>query len=273
MTRNEKILRHVSRAGRGIEIGPSYNPVAPKREGYDVKIIDALDREGLRAKYRTHPVSLEAIEEVDYVWRGEPYPELLGGAGGFDWIIASHLIEHTPDLIGFLNGCADILAPTGVLSLAIPDKRYCFDHFRPISGIGQVIDRHAAKARGHTAGSIAEFMLNAVGLDGEITWSSASRGRWEFRCPIDETRAQLREALKGPTGLDVHAWCFTPASFRLMIHDLAALDLIRLREISHSPTEGCEFFITLGANGAGPDCSRLDLLNQIGRELSAPAGA
>ena len=116
-------------------------------------------------------------------------------------------------------------------------------------------------------------MLNAVGLDGQITWSAASRGQWEFRCPMADTKAQLQDALKGPTGMDVHAWCFTPASFRLMIHDLHALGLIRLREVSHFPTEGCEFFITLGANGAGPDCSRLDLLNQIGRELSAPAGA
>ena len=233
-----------------------------------MKIIDALTQEGLRAKYRDHNVSLEAIEEVDYVWKGEPYAQLLDQAGCFDWIIASHLIEHTPDLVAFLNGCADLLAPGGVLSLAVPDKRYCFDHFRPISGIGEVIDRHAAQAKGHTAGSIAEFMLNAVGLDGQITWSSGSRGAWDFRCPFDETKAQLHQALKGPTGMDVHAWCFTPASFRLMIHDLSALGLTRLREVSHFPTEGCEFFVTLGEKGAGPGCGRLDLLLEIERELS-----
>lgn len=269
MTRNEKVLYHVSRGGRGVEIGASYNPVAPKKEGFNVKIIDTLDRSGLRAKYRSHGVDLDRIEEVDYVWRGESYAQLLGAAGDFDWIIASHLIEHTPDLIGFLNGCADILAPGGVLSLAVPDKRYCFDRFRPVSGLGAVIDRHAAKSTGHTAGSIAEFMLNAVGLDGQITWSAASRGQWEFRCPMADTKAQLQDALKGPTGMDVHAWCFTPASFRLMIHDLHALGLIRLREVSHFPTEGCEFFITLGAQGTGPGRERLELLQEIDRELSS----
>ena len=41
MSRREKILKHVNRSGSGIEIGPSHNPVAPKKEGFNVVLADA----------------------------------------------------------------------------------------------------------------------------------------------------------------------------------------------------------------------------------------
>lgn len=142
MIREDKLLRHVVRNGKGMEIGPSHRPTAPKKAGYDVDIIDHLTREELVNKYRHHGVDIDAIEEVDYVWRGEKYAWLTGKTKHYDWIIASHVIEHTPDLIGFLKECDSILKDDGVVSLAIPDKRFCFDHFRPITGVSKVIDHH-----------------------------------------------------------------------------------------------------------------------------------
>lgn len=132
MDRPAAILRDLDRSGLGLEIGPSHNPVAPRRLGFRVRTVDHLDRPGLVAKYTGHGVDTDAIEEVDHVWRGEPLSELVGAPGGFDWIIASHVIEHVPDLVGFLRECERLLNAGGTLSLAIPDKRYCFDHLRPI---------------------------------------------------------------------------------------------------------------------------------------------
>ena len=36
-------------------------------------------------------------------------------------ILASHVVEHVPDLVGYLNQVADILIPGGVLRLAVPE--------------------------------------------------------------------------------------------------------------------------------------------------------
>lgn len=66
-------------------------------------------------KYKDHHVNLNNIEEVDFVWRDENYSELTGKSKYYDWIIASHVIEHTPDLIGFLNDCDAILKDEGVI--------------------------------------------------------------------------------------------------------------------------------------------------------------
>src|SRR5512133_1118151 len=104
------------------------------------RLLDHCDKEALIEKYQRHGIAVENIEEVDFVWDGRPYTELIGRRHIYDWIIASHVLERTTDLIGFLNDCDSLLKKAGVLSLAVPDKRYCFDHFRPITGNGRVID-------------------------------------------------------------------------------------------------------------------------------------
>ena len=109
MNRKAKVLQHLDKNGIGIEIGPGLKPIAPKRAGFKVEIIDYLSREQLIAKYKDEHTNLEEIEEVDYVWHGESYAELTGKTKFYDWIIASHVIEHTADLIDFLNNCGGLL--------------------------------------------------------------------------------------------------------------------------------------------------------------------
>ncbi|MET0688001.1 MAG: methyltransferase domain-containing protein [Methyloceanibacter sp.] len=117
-TRKEIVFRHLNAAGAGLEIGPCHNALAPKREGYNVKILDHLSSDGLRKKYDGHAgVDTTSIEEVDYVWSGQPFADLTDER--FDWITASHVIEHTTCLITFINDCASILRPDGILSLVI----------------------------------------------------------------------------------------------------------------------------------------------------------
>src|SRR4051812_34825559 len=104
-TRSEILLAPVPRGGRVIEIGPSFNPLAPKAAGWDTRTLDHLTREGLVAKYTGHPgVDVSRIEDVDYVWScgllSDAVPQAMHGT--FDAFIASHVIEHTPDLIAFL---------------------------------------------------------------------------------------------------------------------------------------------------------------------------
>ena len=99
-----------------------------------VETIDHATREELVDKYRPHNVDVSQIETVDWVWKGEPLDELLGPErhGAYDFFIASHVIEHFPDLLGFLRNVENLLRVGGVLSLVIPDKRYCFDFFKPL---------------------------------------------------------------------------------------------------------------------------------------------
>ncbi|MDX1491848.1 MAG: class I SAM-dependent methyltransferase [Pseudohongiellaceae bacterium] len=267
MSRRDTVMQFLDSDGLGLEIGPSHNPVAPKREGFRVEIIDHLSQEELLEKYRDHKLRLDRIESVDYVWNGETYSELTGKTKHYDWVIASHLIEHTPDLIEFLNGCAEVLKDDGVLSLVIPDKRYCFDHFRPLSSLGQVIDAHVQKRVQHTSGTLTDYFLNVVHLNEQGAWDSGSQGQYSFVHSIDQARSFITQDSKQESYTDVHAWCFVPHSFRLLIDDLNNLGLIQIKEIGFTNTKENEFYISLGREGTGSGLSRLELQQRIELEL------
>lgn len=267
MNRNKKILEFINTDGRGIEIGPCHRPTAPKKKGYKVHIIDHMSREDLITKYKGHGINLGNIEEVDFIWQGEEYAKLTGKRNYYDWIIASHVIEHTPDLIAFLNDCSTILKADGVLSLVIPDKRYCFDHYRPITGISKIIDHHYQKNRIHSAGTMVEYYLNVVSKAGKIAWDVNTTGEYSFVHSLENALQGMDSTANENAYLDFHAWCFTPHSFRLIIHDLFCLRLISLKEVGFHPTNGCEFFVTLGKNGQGLTKSRIELLDIIESEI------
>ncbi len=256
-------------SGQGLEIGPSHSPIAPKKEGYRVHIIDHMSREQLREKYKSHQVELSNIEDVDFVWKGESYADLSGKRKFYDWIIASHVIEHTPDLIAFLINCDEVLKDDGAISLAIPDKRFCFDHFRPITGLGQIIDAYLQKNSLHSAGTVAEYFLNVVSRAGSIAWDPYASGEYNSVHTLEDARNGFDRVMAKKEYIDVHAWCFTPHAFRLIMHDLHSLGLIQLREVAFFPTEGFEFYITLGRRGNGVNMSRLDMLKIIEAEAAS----
>ncbi len=267
MSREDLLAKFINKQGKGLEIGPSHNPLAPKRKGYQVDIIDHLSQQELLIKYQDHGVDLSKIEEVDFVWKGEKYTQLTQKKDHYDWIIASHVIEHSTDFIGFINDCAELLNDKGVLFLIIPDKRFCFDHYRPVSGLGQIIDRHLQANTIHSPGVVAEYFLNVVSKNNYPCWDINSSGDFKFIHTLKEATQAMNNVIKNQVFLDVHAWCFVPHSFRLMIHDLNNLGLINLKEHLFVNTQGCEFYNILSKNNNNPDISRQQLLEKIAEEL------
>lgn len=178
------------------------------------------------------------------------------------------MIEHTPDLIGFLNECESILKPGGVLSLAIPDKRYCFDHFRPVTGLGKIIDAHLAKDTVHSPGNVAEYFMNVVAKDGSIAWNGDGPGEYRFLHGLKEATWGIQVVQEQKAYLDIHAWCFVPSSFRLLVNDLNQLGFLKLKEASFAPTINHEFFSTLSQDGVGFSQARALLQSATIAELS-----
>lgn len=248
--RNELIFQRINPRGHGLEIGPSHQPIAPKSAGYDVKILDYTDREGLIRKYTELGVDPSRIEDVDFVWRGESYTELVGGEGIFDWVIASHCMEHVPDMVGFLADCRKILKPGGVLVLALPDHRYIFDALRMPSSLAAVIDSHLRRDRNPTPGTVAEFNLLFSNRGGKEIWSRWSLDR--FRRPTlvrspDEARKAMARRIESEEYVDVHVWCFTPDSFHAILGGLRDLGILDGWQWSAPLARGYEFLSFLTA--------------------------
>ena len=241
-----KTMHALKKDGLGLEIGPSHNPMAPKKAGYNVHVLDHATAEELRVKYTGHPVNLDNIEEVDFVWRGEPLSQLVGREHCYDWIVASHVIEHVTDVVGFLQQCEKLLAPGGVISLVVPDKRYCFDYYRTLSNTGDALQAYTDKRVRHSPGTVFDHFANASKMGEAITWGQQDSGDIRMVHTIDEAEQYWKQALDNNEYIDAHSWKFTPASFRIILHDLQKLGLTELAEVVSFDTVGFEFWISLG---------------------------
>ncbi len=121
---------------RGLEIGALHNPRLPvgHRNSY---FVDRATADELRVKYAEDPAMTAhtaEIVDVDYVWRpGTRLRDAVGADAPFDFVVASHLIEHIPNPIGWFQQVAEILRPGGIISLVVPDKRFCFDARRDVT--------------------------------------------------------------------------------------------------------------------------------------------
>ncbi|MRK03280.1 MULTISPECIES: class I SAM-dependent methyltransferase [Aeromicrobium] len=267
-------------AGQGenpsiLEIGPAHNPILPRREGYDTRNVDYLDRAGLIDKYKDFSqYSPDDIEDVDYVLPpGAKMSEEIPDR--FDVVLASHVLEHTTSLIDFLDECARLTKPEGVVALVVPDHRFCFDRFRPRTSLGAIIDASLDPKGVHSVGTMTEFMMNAVRHRKSTSWAPGHRGDYDFLHGLDAAKAKAEEA-KGETYIDVHHWIFSPNHLRLLLSDLHDLGYLGLREWSFHPTVGHEFFLNLSPAGDGPGIAREELLmlaDAEQRDLDVPTFA
>lgn len=248
-SREKAIFHLIDKNGVGLEIGPSHSPLAPKRKGYKVHIVDYLSADELREKYQEQPgINIDNIEEVDYVWKGGPLDELIGKTDYYDYIIASHVIEHIPNPISFLQSCLRLLKPTGVLSLAIPDKRFCFDHFLPVTTTGMWLDAYFQNRKEPTPGQTFDYFANKSKRFGAIAWFYDKRGGADSLIYSMETAKQKWEEACSAIGeyTDVHCWRFTPTSFRLILNDLNYLGLLNFEILAEFNTFAFEFYLSLG---------------------------
>jgi SAM-dependent methyltransferase len=268
-SREEAILGAIRRDGAGLEIGPSHRPLAPKRAGFDVHVLDHASAEELRAKYAGHGVDLSAIEEVDFVWRGEPLTAVVGSEACYDWIIASHVIEHVPDFAGFLVECEKLLKPSGVLALVVPDKRYCFDAYQSLTSTGEILDAHDRRESRPSPGRIFDHIANAAWLDpgGAIAWDRQTRSGLALVHGFDEAKNAWMRARTSSSYVDIHCWRFTPSRFLLVLHDLRACGLIRLGMAAPPTWNGCEFYAVLRADADAQPVDRRELLERCRREM------
>lgn len=262
MDRKEILRAFFKAADFGLEIGPSYNPVAPKSQGYNVETIDYTSAANLREKYKDDTVDISLIEEVDYVSDGQTISDIIKNKY-YDYILASHVIEHIPDIIGFFKDCESLLKEDAVLILAIPDKRYCFDIFKPLSSTGDVLQAYFEQRTMHPLGKFFDDVAYSASCNGGITWSEDTFASPELMYSITEATIKGKNLINSNKYDDIHGWHFTPDSFRLIINDLYQAGYITLKEKDFHDTLGCEFFITLSRSGTGCPVDRKVLLENL----------
>jgi len=246
--RREKIIAGLDLPGmNGLEIGPRDKPIVRKAEG-QIKYVDYMSTEDLKKLHRDGGVTdcvYDEIVDVDIVWGENSIKSGVGSDEKFDYIIASHVVEHVPDLITWINELTDVLKPGGIISLAVPDKRYCFDHLRDESSMTDVITAYFYRARRPQPQQVIDFCLNFHAVDTRLAWSGeVARPDIEDLDQLDHALAMAQSSADGIYH-DVHCWAFTPESFLTITRNLLNLKLIRVECYSTIPTakDELEFFV------------------------------
>jgi SAM-dependent methyltransferase len=208
-----------------LEIGPFTLPTC---RGARVKYFDVQVRDELIVRAKEAEFPTENAVDIDFV---SPNGDLsIVPSRSFDLVLSSHCIEHQPDLIAHLNQVHRILRQGGYYLLVIPDKRYCFDHFLPESSVADI---YGARGRSvHTVKSVIEHIALTTHNEPTRHWAGDHGGR-----AVDQNPSRLRDAIdlytRSPGSyIDVHAWQFTPASFRDLIQHLGIVGAIKFRAVA-----------------------------------------
>jgi SAM-dependent methyltransferase len=224
-----------------LEIGPFANPIT---RGPNVKYFDVLPTEELKRRAIAHGLNPRKCPQIDFV---SATGDLAAVTDGFNAVVSSHAIEHQPDLVRHLEGVGRILNPAGRYFLAVPDKRFCFDHFIAESTIADVLDAHVRGIHLHDAASVIQHRALTTHNDPSRHWNGDHGGPAYKSSP-----GVIREALNtclNSSGMyiDTHAWQFTPSSFRDIMRILFDLKLspFRLARVYETVRDSNEFFAVL----------------------------
>src|SRR6266536_4434727 len=228
---------------RGLEIGALHNPRLPvgHRNSY---FVDRATADELRVKYAEDPAMTAhtaEIVDVDYVWRpGTRLRDAVGADAPFDFVVASHLIEHIPNPIGWFQQVAEILRPGGIISLVVPDKRFCFDARRDVTVAARWVDAYLRDLDQPSYEQIYDAEANrVVGVDTATLWNGidpAGLVRQDVADP-DVYAYQRCLALSSQTEfIDVHCSTFTPESFVDLFDTAVRLGLVPFEILEVFPT-------------------------------------
>jgi hypothetical protein len=261
--RRRRILSLVDPAREtGIEIGPLARPIVDKAMGA-VLYTDHLSTEDLREHYRADAeqgrIDLSGLVDVDLVVpTGERLSDRLGPSGPVDYVVASHVIEHIPDPVGWLGDIAACLRDGGHLCLAVPDKRFIFDHLREPTQVRELVEWSQTRPARPTPGQVYDHVQNLAEVDGWAVWQGNAEVRRHRDPGSGLALGMAREAATGRFH-DVHCTVFTPWSFALVWTEIMAQGLLPFEFASLDPTRfgDVEFFATFRKHADGSAAERV----------------
>lgn len=214
----------------GLEIGALAKPVITKDEGR-IYYADYTTTEQLKEYSVNDPnVDISKIVDIDFIWGEKTLRESIPQNMDFDYVIASHVIEHVPDVIGWLNEIQEVLKIGGTVSLAIPDKRYTFDYFRKESTVAELIDAYLNRYRRPSTRQIFDHYSNAVNISVNDAWDKTLSIKDVELHHSDELAYKLSlESLDTGRYIDCHCSVFTCDRFIEILEKLFRLNLLNFK--------------------------------------------
>lgn len=163
--------------GDGVELGPGHQP-CPVPPGVRVRYVDRWRP----AENHDHFPELGPAEfpDPDVVANFDVDRLAPLADASCDFVIASHVIEHLAEPLGFLDDIHRVIRPGGAALLLVPDRRRTFDSARAPTSLAHLVAEHAAGVNEVDDEHMLDFLTNAgegasyLGVPEE----PAARARW-----------------------------------------------------------------------------------------------
>ena len=252
--RTTRLLRYVDvDRACGLEIGPLDKPLVARKAGRRIHYCDYADRDTLRQRSSADPnVNIERIPEIDFV-TSQLKAEIFGDLR-FDYIIASHVVEHVPDAFGWLGELLRVLNPGGRIVLAVPDRRYTFDYLRPESTTGQMAEASVERRSRPTFAQVYDAFGTAMKVDTAQCWKHGAPARPLVPYYDKDLALRLARHAHDDGGYhDCHCWVFTYESFLAVMDEARTMGFLPAKvTASTAPVYGSnEFHVVLESTGGG----------------------
>ena len=232
---------------RGIEVAPYHSPLAPKRDGFNCLTLDIFNYEQLLENARKDPNvrdKIDNIQPVDIVASATNIDAAVMDRDEletYDYIVSSHNFEHLPNPIKFLKACGRVLKKNGLLSMAIPNKRFTFDIARPLSSFADFYRAFHENYERPDPWTIFDFQSSFAN---DVPISTKTNGTPVYANSLTTTFNELIDRLSNNADQsyqDAHCWVFTPESFMSIILNCMILRLTPL-SLTHVEDAGFEFY-------------------------------
>ena len=149
--RNLSFYIELVREKRGLEVGGPSAVFATRGLIPLYDHVGSLDNcnFGSRTLWATHDVG----RTFHYSTAKQPGKQLVAeGAdlaevadGSYDFILSSHMLEHSANPLKALRAWRRVLRPNGSLVLLLPNKRWTFDHYRPVTTLAHLVEDFEAQ--------------------------------------------------------------------------------------------------------------------------------
>jgi len=122
-------------SGTGLEIGARQSPlITPKRA--KVEYVDIVSREESISQFSE--LEAELVVHVDHIADGFTLDSFKSDS--YDFLIANHVLEHSPNPIEVLQNWFRVLKKGGILFCTLPIAEKTFDRGRDLTSINHFLD-------------------------------------------------------------------------------------------------------------------------------------
>ncbi|MET0112099.1 glycosyltransferase family 2 protein [Limnospira fusiformis] len=207
----------------GLEIGAFDRPFVPPYQGKMHYAAYRTTQELKELAKRTTGHNPNFVVDVTYNLSEITLSDI---PGKYDYIVASHVAEHTPNMIGFLNQISDLLTDTGLVFLIIPDQRYTFDCLKPLTSLGELLENNCNKLEKPAFRHVFNSRYYNRPVKSADVWAGKINSKSLSRIPQDINKLILAAEKSSEVYIDTHCNIFTDFHFDDVISELIKYNIV-----------------------------------------------